>query len=93
VAVARGFKLRIATALSDTVVCISSISSSSSVGGLRVRAGVYERHLLHDERGGIMGGNERAMLRAEARGIKRRNRWRVDIASFRRHLLRGKKKN
>jgi hypothetical protein len=52
VAVAKGFELRIATALSDRGVRSSSSNSksrgSSSGGGLRVQAGVDERHLLQD---------------------------------------------
>jgi hypothetical protein len=38
-----------------------------------------------------MGGNDKAMLRAKVRGSKRRNRWRLGIASFRRHFKRGRK--
>jgi hypothetical protein len=82
---AKGYELRIATALSEKGVR-SSGSGSSNVGGLRVKAGVNKRHLLQDEREGIMGGNDRALLRSEVMGITRRNKWRVDIASSRRHL-------
>jgi hypothetical protein len=46
VAVARGFELRIATALSDREVGGNSCSSNNSVGRLRVQAGVDERHLF-----------------------------------------------
>jgi hypothetical protein len=54
VAVASGFELRIATALSEREVrSISKSSNNNNVGGLRVNAGVDERHLLHDEREGI----------------------------------------
>jgi hypothetical protein len=83
VAVARGFELRIATALSDRGVGSSKCSSSnSSVGRLRVHVGVDERHLLEDELKGIRGRNDRAVLRAEVMGIRRRNRWRVGRANF-----------
>jgi hypothetical protein len=75
--VARGFELRIATALSDKGVGISS------VGRLRVQAGVDERHLLKDERDCIRGRNDRALLRAEVRGIMGRNMLRVGKASIR----------
>jgi hypothetical protein len=96
VAVAKGFELRIATALSDRGVrnnsSNSNSSGSSSVGGLRVHAGVQERHLLQDEREGIMGGNDMALLRSEVRGSRRRNRWRVGRASFWRHFDRGRKR-
>jgi hypothetical protein len=45
---ARGFELRIATALSDRGVriCKSSSNNNNNVGGLRVKTGVDERHLL-----------------------------------------------
>jgi hypothetical protein len=43
------------------------------------------------EREGIRGGDDRLVLRDEVKGITRRNRRRVDIASFRRHLDSGKK--
>jgi hypothetical protein len=93
VAVSRGFELRIATALSDMGVGISSRSSTNSnnnsVGRLRVQAGVKERHLLQDERESIRGANESAPLRAEVRGSTRRNMRRVGIASFRRHFDTG----
>jgi hypothetical protein len=46
VAVAKGVELRIATTHSERGVRSSSNSISSSSGGLRVHAGVYERHLL-----------------------------------------------
>jgi hypothetical protein len=92
VAVAKEFELRIATALSDTWVRSRSSSNSNSVGCLRVEAGVDERHLLYDECEGIKGGNERALLRAEVMGIRRRNMWRVGRASFRRHFDRGRKR-
>jgi hypothetical protein len=86
VAVSRGFELRIAMALSDRGVGISSRSSTSSniisVGRLRVQAGGKERHLLQDERESIRGANESALLRAEVKGSKRRNRRRVGMASF-----------
>jgi hypothetical protein len=82
VAVARGFELRIATSVSDMGVDSSNISSSSiSVGRLRVHAGVEERHLLQHERKGIMGRNDIALSRAEVRGIRRRNMWRVGRAN------------
>jgi hypothetical protein len=87
VAVARWYELRTATALSDSG--FRSNSNNNNVGGLRVYAGVDKRHLLHDEREGIMGGNDGALLRAEVRGIRRRNMWRVGRASFRRHFDRG----
>jgi hypothetical protein len=45
VAVARGVELRIATALGDRGVR-NSQSNNNSVGGLRIHAGVDERHLL-----------------------------------------------
>jgi hypothetical protein len=96
VAVSRGFELRIATALSDRGVGISSrtctTSNSSNVGRLRVHAGVKERHLLQNERESIRGVNESALLRAEVRGSMRRNMRRVDIASFRHHSDRGRKR-
>jgi hypothetical protein len=44
VTVTRWFSLRIATARSYKGVG----SNSSNIGRLRVHAGVYERHLLHD---------------------------------------------
>jgi hypothetical protein len=94
--VSRGFELRIATALSERGVGISSRSSTSSncssVGRLRVQAGVKERHLLQDERESIKGANEIVLLRAEVRGSKRRDRRRVGIASFRRNFDRGRKR-
>jgi hypothetical protein len=81
-AVARVAELRIVTTRSDKGVCITN----SSVGRLRVvHAGVYERNLLHDERDGIRGRNDRAVVRAEVKGIMRRNMWRVGRASFRCH--------
>jgi hypothetical protein len=51
VAVAKGVELRIATTHSERGVRSGSnkssgIRSSNNVGGLRVHAGVYERHLL-----------------------------------------------
>jgi hypothetical protein len=88
-------ELRIATALSDRGVRNSiSINNNinSYVGGLRVEAGVDEHHLHQDEREGIMGGNDRALLRAEVRGIRRQNMWRVGIASSWRHFDKGRKK-
>jgi hypothetical protein len=69
--VGRGFTVRIVTAVCDMGVANRSGSGSYSVGRLRVHAGVDERHLLQHERKGIKGGNERALLRAEVRGIKR----------------------
>jgi hypothetical protein len=78
----RVFALRIVTAVCDMGVA----NSSCSVGRVRVQAGVDERYLLHDEREGIMGGDERALLRAEVNGIRRRNMRRVGRASFRRHF-------
>jgi hypothetical protein len=96
VAVAKGYELRIATALSDRGVRKSSSSSScsgsSSVGGMRVKAGVNERHLMQDEREGIRGGNGIALLRAKVKRSRRRNMWRVGRASFRRHFDRGRKR-
>jgi hypothetical protein len=93
VAVSRGFELRTATALGDRGVGINNrCSTSSSVGRLRVQAGVKERHLLQDERESIRGANESALLRAEVMGSRRRNRRRVGIASFRRHFDRGRKR-
>jgi hypothetical protein len=47
--------------------------------------------LLQNEREGIMGGNDRAVLGAEVKGIRRRNR-RVGRASFRPFRQRKKKK-
>jgi hypothetical protein len=95
VAVAKGYELRIATALSDRGVRSSNSSNSNgigSVGGLRVKAGVDERHLLQDEREGIRGGNDKALLRVTVRQIRRRNKWRVGRASFRRHFDKGRKR-
>jgi hypothetical protein len=93
VAVSRGFELRIATALSDMCVGMNSRSSTNNnVGRMRVQAGVKERHLLQDERESIRGANESAMLRAEVKGSKRRNRRRVGRASFRRYFERGRKR-
>jgi hypothetical protein len=92
VAVARGFELRIATALSDRGVGSSTTNSNSSVDRLRVHAGVDERHLLHDECEGIKGRNDRALLRAGVRGNKMRNMWKVGIVSFWCHRGRGKEK-
>ena len=46
VAVAKGVELRIATTHSERGVRSGSNSSSSSSSGLRVHAGVYERHLF-----------------------------------------------
>jgi hypothetical protein len=95
-AVSKGFELRIATALSDMGVGISSRSNTnsnnSSVGGLRVPAGVKMRHLLQDERESSKGANKSALLRAEVRGSRRRNMRRVGMASFRRHFDRGRKR-
>jgi hypothetical protein len=91
VAVGKVFELRIATTLSERGVRSSS-SSSNNIGGLRVKAGVDERHLLMDEHEGIRGGNDIAMLRAEVRGSGRQNKWRDDLASFRRHFDRGRKR-
>jgi hypothetical protein len=55
VAVAKGYELRIVTALRDEGV--RNISNcSSDVGGLRVKADVNERHLLQNEREGIGRG-------------------------------------
>jgi hypothetical protein len=83
----------IAAALSDRGVGSSGCSSNiSSVGRLSVKAGVYERHLLQDEREGSRGGNDIALLRAEVRSNMRRNRRRVGKAGFRRHFDRGEKK-
>jgi hypothetical protein len=96
VAVAKGYELRIATALSERGVRSSNSSSSSrsggrsSVGGLRVKAGVNERHLLQDECEGFRGGNDRALVRAEVTGSRRGNTWRVGGASFRRHFDGGR---
>ena len=93
VAVARGFELRIATALSDKGVGISTRSSNNSnVGRLRVQASVKERHLLKDERESIRGAIESPLLRPEVKGSRRRNRRRVGTASFRRHFKRGRKR-
>jgi hypothetical protein len=66
VAVARGFELRIATALSDMGV-------GNNVGRLRVHAGVDERHSLQYEREGTRGRTDRALSRAEVMGIRGRN--------------------
>jgi hypothetical protein len=47
VAVAKGVELRIATTHSERGVRSGNNSSSNGrVGGMRVQAGVYERHLL-----------------------------------------------
>jgi hypothetical protein len=48
VVVAKGVELRIATTHNERGVRSGSSSSSNNniVGGLRVHAGVYERHLL-----------------------------------------------
>jgi hypothetical protein len=93
VAVPRGFELRIAAAVSDSGVGISTRSSNNnSVGRLRVHASVNERHLLKDERESIRGAIESALLRTEVRGSWRRNRRRVGRASFRRHFDRGRKR-
>jgi hypothetical protein len=94
VAVARkGFELRIAAALSDKGVRISNRSNNiSNLGRLRVQTSVNERHLLKDERESIRGMIESALLRAEVRGSRRRNRRRVGRASFRRHFDRGQKR-
>jgi hypothetical protein len=46
--VARGFTVRIVTALCDMGVANSSGSGSCSVGRLRVQTSVNERHLLED---------------------------------------------
>jgi hypothetical protein len=90
-AVRKGFELRIAAALSDRGVKISNRSSNNSnVGRLRVHASVNERHLLKDERESIRGTIESALLRAEVRGSRRRNKQRVGRASFRRHFDRGR---
>jgi hypothetical protein len=90
---ARGFELRIATALSDKGVGCNRCNSNNSVGRVRVHDGVDERHLFQDERGCIRGMNDIALLRAEVRGITWRNyMWRVDKASFRCHRGRGKTK-
>jgi hypothetical protein len=87
------FELRIAAALSDGGVGISTRSNnSSSVGRLRVQANVKERHLLKDERESVRGAIESALLRAEVRGSKRRNKRRVGRASFRRHFDRRRKR-
>jgi hypothetical protein len=92
VAVPKGFELRIVAALSDMGVRISNRSSNrSNVGRLRVEASVNERNLRKDQRESIRGGIESALLRAWVRGIRRRNRRRVGIASFRRHFDRGRK--
>jgi hypothetical protein len=90
--VGRGFDVRIVTAVCDGGVANNRCNGSCSVGRLRVQADVDERHLLQDEREGIGGGNDRAMLRAEVREIGRRNTWRVDRASFRRHFDGGRNK-
>jgi hypothetical protein len=67
-----GFDLRIATALSGRGIRgRSGSNSSNNLGGLRVHAGVHERHLLQDEREGIKGGIDKALLRAKVRGIRR----------------------
>ena len=93
VAVPKGFELRIVAALSDRGMRISNRrSNSSNVGRLRVEASVNERHLGKDERESIRGAIESALLRAEVRGIRRRNRRRVGRASFRRHFDRGRKR-
>jgi hypothetical protein len=92
-AVRKRFELRIVAALSGRVVRISNrCSNRSNVGRLRVQTRVNERHLLKDEREGIRGMSESALLRAEVRGSKRRNMRRVGRASFRRHFGRGRKR-
>jgi hypothetical protein len=93
VAVPRGFELRIAAALSDKGVGISTRSSNNNnVGRLRVHASVNTRHLFKDERESIRGAIETALLRAEVRGSRRRNKRRVGRACFRRHFDRGRKR-
>jgi hypothetical protein len=46
-------------------------NNSSSVGLLHFHAGVDERHWLQDEREGIRGRDDIALLRAEVRRIRR----------------------
>jgi hypothetical protein len=93
VGVPKGFELRIVAALSDMGVRISNRTSNiSNVGRLRVEASVNGRQLRKDQRESIRGGIESALVRAWVRGIRRRNRRRVGIASFRRHFDRGRKR-
>jgi hypothetical protein len=93
VAVPKGVELRIVAALSDRGVRISNRSSNiDNVGRLRVEASVNARHLRKDKRESIGGGIESALLRAWVKGIRRRNKRRVGIASFRRHFDRGRKR-
>jgi hypothetical protein len=82
VVVARGFALRITTAVSDMGVGSSSCISHNGVGRLRVQASVYERHLLKNQRVRIMGWGERALLRAGVGGISRRDKWTDGGTSF-----------
>jgi hypothetical protein len=89
--VGRGFAVRIVTAVCDMGVANSSYGGSYRVGRLRIQAGVDDRHLLQDEREGIRGGNDRALLRAEVTGSMRRNMRRVGKTSYRRHFDRGRK--
>jgi hypothetical protein len=88
-------ELRIVTTHNERGVRGGSNNSRSSIiiiiGGLRVHAGVYDRHLLHDECEGSGGGTDTALRRAEVRGSSRRIGWIVDIASFRRHFDKGRK--
>jgi hypothetical protein len=86
-----GVELRITTMHNERGVRRGS-NNINSIGGLRVQAGVYERHLLQDKCEGSNGGTDIALWRAEVMGSRRRIGWIVDIASFRRHFDREQKR-
>jgi hypothetical protein len=95
VIIARGFALRITTALNDKGVGsnISSNNINNNVGHMRVPTSVSERNLPKDKRERIMGWVERAPLRARFKGINTRERWRVGGTIFRCHCGRGRKEH
>jgi hypothetical protein len=84
--VARGFALRIGTAVRNSGIrnssCSNSSNSNSNIGCLRVKTGVNERHLLKDHCERIWGRKERTLLRVGVRGISTRGRRRVPRTGF-----------